>query len=271
MRHTHVTGLLLVAHGSSDPRAGATTRALARAVGRLSPSSLVRVAFLDHAGPRVGEALRDMPRPVAVVPLLLTNAYHARVDLPAALAGTGAAMTDVLGPVAGDVPELLLAGLHRRLAGARFDALVLAAAGTREPAALSTVEQVAAALGVRLGVPCGTAYASAAVPRPDEAVAALRAAGARRVAVASYFLATGRLYPAAAESAIAAGAVAVAEPLGDAPEIARLVLDRAAAVAAASEAPAPPAAVATAPAASEAPVASEVPVRSWKEVAATAA
>src|SRR6266498_3996570 len=218
--------VVLVAHGSRDPRAAATTRALARVVARLSPGSPVRVAFLDHAGPRVGEALRPFGADeVAVVPLLLTAAYHGRVDLPAALAearaagiGTGAMLTDALGPTSSLVPAALLAGLRRRLAerGPGYDALVLAAAGTRARAALSTVDQVATALGAALGVPCRSGYASAAAPT----------AGARRVAVAAYFLATGRLYGSAADSALAAGAVAVAEPLGDAPELARLVLDR---------------------------------------------
>jgi sirohydrochlorin ferrochelatase len=229
--------VLLVAHGSRDPRAAATTRSLARVVARLRPTGPVEVAFLDHAGPRVGEALRsfDADTPVAVVPLLLTAAYHGRVDLPAALAearaagvGTGAILTDVLGPTGPLVPAALLAGLRRRVLSCDTgcDAVVLAAAGTRDVNALSTVDQVAAALGSVLGVPCRAAYASAATPTAGEAVRSLRAAGARRVAMAAYFLATGRLYRSAADSALAAGAVAVAEPLGDAPELARLVVDR---------------------------------------------
>jgi sirohydrochlorin ferrochelatase len=229
--------VLLVAHGSRDPRAAATTRALAVAVERLRPGVEVRVAFLDHTQPSVPAALRAMGDDgVAVVPLLLTSAYHARVDLPMILeefgGGTGAELTEVLGPVDGPVPVGLLAGLRRRVreTGTRYDALVLAAAGTRDAAALSTVDEVAAALGAASGVPCLSAYASAASPGPGEAVAALRAGGAGRVAVASYFLATGQLYRGAVESSLAAGAVAVAQPLGDAVEIARLVLDRVAAI-----------------------------------------
>jgi sirohydrochlorin ferrochelatase len=77
-----------------------------------------------------------------------------------------------------------------------------------------------------LGVPCRAGYASAAGPTAGEVASALRAAGARRVAVAAYFLATGRLYRTAAESARAAGAVAVAAPLGAARELAHLILAR---------------------------------------------
>ena len=52
----------------------------------------------------------------------------------------------------------------------------------------------------------------------------MTAAGARRVAVAGYFLAPGLLYDTASTSALRAGALAVAAPLGGLPEVARLVL-----------------------------------------------
>jgi sirohydrochlorin ferrochelatase len=58
-------------------------------------------------------------------------------------------------------------------------------------------------------------------------VRSLRAAGARRVAVAGYFLAPGLLYDRAVDAAREAGVFAVAEPLGDAPELVDLVLHRA--------------------------------------------
>jgi sirohydrochlorin ferrochelatase len=224
-----VRPLVLVAHGSADPRAGATTRRLARAVAAASGRT-VREAYLDHDGPRPGDVLAELAgrRPV-VVPLLLTDAYHGRVDLPAVLAGHDAELADVLGPVDGVVPAPLLAALARRLreCGSGYDAVVLAAAGTRDPTALSTVELSAAALGARLGVPCRVGYASGPGPRPDQAVAALAGRGARRVAVSAYFLAPGRLHGAATGAALHAGARAAAAPLGDAPELVRLVLARA--------------------------------------------
>jgi sirohydrochlorin ferrochelatase len=106
---------------------------------------------------------------------------------------------------------------------------MLAAAGTRDPAARETVEAVAAALGTRLGgVRCRVAYASAAGPTGAEAVHALRDAGARRIGVASYFLAPGLLHEAVVTDARRAGAAVVSEPLGGASELARLVLARAA-------------------------------------------
>ncbi|HEY6596418.1 MAG TPA: CbiX/SirB N-terminal domain-containing protein [Asanoa sp.] len=242
--------LVLVAHGSRDPRAALANHALARAVSLAAPGTDVRVAFLDHAGPRLGQVLFSVggaPR-ATVVPLLLTSAYHGQVDIPAALAEARAAglrlpvaVADVLGPVDGSVDDLLLAALRRRLlaadaaarvwsaGGPPLDGVVLAAAGTRSVPAQATVSLAASALGRALrGVPCSVAYASAAGPTGAEAVASLRAAGARRVGVASYFLAPGLLYESVTASARGAGAAVVAEPLGAASELARLVLARAA-------------------------------------------
>ncbi|MFK3983165.1 sirohydrochlorin chelatase [Micromonospora sp. NPDC050397] len=268
--------VVLVAHGSRDPRAAAETRALVRAVELARPGLPVRASYLDHAGPRPGQVLHDLAaagHPYAtVVPLLLTAAYHGRVDIPGAIATARAEglqmpvrVTDVLGPATVSDPpdELLLTALCRRLtesgafagsdvfagsdglagpcafagsgavggfdrhAAVRVDAVVLAAAGTRDADARRGVEGVAGALRELLGVPCVAAYASAAPPTAGAVVERLRAAGARRIAVAAYFLAPGRLYGASVASARAAGAATVAEPLTDAPELARLVLRRA--------------------------------------------
>jgi sirohydrochlorin ferrochelatase len=219
--------LVLVAHGSADPRAALQTRALARAAGGVA-------SFLDHAGPRPAEVLSGLERighrSAVVVPLLLTSAYHGRVDIPAALVGSqlDVALADVLGPVDGVVPPELLRALADCLTGP-FDGLVLAAAGTRDPDARETVSVSARALGERLGVPCVAAFATSDGMRPAEAVARLRAAGARRVAMSAYFLAPGKLYDLAAAGARGAGAVAVTRPLGASRSLAQLVRRRAAA------------------------------------------
>ncbi|MFI7605837.1 sirohydrochlorin chelatase [Micromonospora sp. NPDC049366] len=232
--------VVLVAHGSRDPRAAAATRALVRAVSAARPGLPVSASWLDHTEPGPAEALRALGvaghRSAVLVPLLLTAAYHRRVDIPAAVAEVRSAVptlavrvADVLGPVAEEVDPALLAGLRRRLTEAapgRFDALVLAAAGTRDARARSSVGRVAAALGSRLGVPVRVAYASASPPTVDAAVARLRAEGARRVAVSAYFLAPGLFHDAVAVAARDAGAVAVSAPLTDAPEVADLVLRR---------------------------------------------
>ena len=222
--------VVLVAHGSRDPRAAQATSDLTAAVAAAHPEWEVHASYLDHAGPRPLEVMRWLRtaghRRVVVVPLLLTAAYHGKVDVPAVVAearselGIEVRLADVLGPVS----DLLVAGLVRRLPAASFDAAVLIAAGTRDAAARDTVVAAASALGVRLGVPCTVAYASAAPPRAAEAVASFGSAA--RVAVASYFLAPGLLYDNAVASALDAGAVAVAPPLTDAPEVVALVAHR---------------------------------------------
>ena len=85
---------------------------------------------------------------------------------------------------------------------------------------------VARAWGARHRLPVTAAFASAAPPATGEAVRAFRGEGRRHVAVATMMLAPGFLPDRAAELAFEAGAVAVSEPLGADPELARAVLAR---------------------------------------------
>ena len=227
--------IVLVAHGSRDPRSARTMRALGDAVGERWHAP-VKTAFLDFNPPSVPGALQALTGraiPI-VVPALLTRAYHGRVDLPEVLSSVDRStrLASVLGPAEpGMVPDpLLVAALIRRLSelDVSYDGLVLLAAGTSHPGARSTVESVATALSTVLHVVCVVGYASASSPSGAEAVRAAKALGARRVAATSYFLAAGRLYDAAAASARTAGVVGVAEPLGDAVELVELILARAA-------------------------------------------
>jgi len=233
-----MTAVLLVAHGSSDPRAAATTRALARAVAAQQPGLDVRSAFLDHAGPRPDEVLFELARhghhAAVVVPLLLTAAFHGRIDLPGVLDRAERAglrmpviTTDVLGPIGGVTHPLLLAALRSSLPQVDHDGVVLAAAGTRDDLARDSVDVAAHALSAALGVPCLAAFASASPVTGAATVAALRARGCTRIAVSSYFLASGRLYDTVVASALSAGALSpVAPPLGSSPDMARLVMSR---------------------------------------------
>lgn len=230
--------MVLVAHGSRDPAAGRATLALRAAVAQARPGVPVLATFLDFAGPRLAPTLVSLAGPAVVVPLLLTEAYHGRVDVPGEVARARAGgageleLAQVLGPVAGpvadaDVLRLLVAGLLRTLGGEGFDGVVLAGAGSRHLDALGTVDVVAEALGTALGVPALAGYASGAGRSVTAAVARLRAGGAERIGMASYFLAPGRLYDRAAEQARQAGAARVAPPLEAVPELVEAVLLRA--------------------------------------------
>lgn len=235
----HHPPVVLVAHGSRDPRAAAATWALARAVAAARPGLDVHASFLDHAGPRPGEILAALDAAghdrVVLAPLLLTAAFHSRVDVPRVVTAARAegvrlavGVADVLGPLDVSVDPALIAGLTARLseAAADYEAVVLVAAGTRHAGARATVGRVAAALGASLDVPCTVGWASAARPGPAAAVRRLRAAGARRVGVASYFLAPGFLHDRAVAAALEAGAAVVSAPLLDSADLVSVVLDR---------------------------------------------
>ncbi|MFL1377695.1 sirohydrochlorin chelatase [Nocardiopsis protaetiae] len=230
--------LLAVAHGSRDPRSAAAVEALFARVRALRPGADVRVSYLDHTAPSAQDALAALAAEGAgeavVLPALLTAAYHSKVDLPRVLERAREAepwvrvrYADTLGPHAG-----LVAAAERRLAeaGATADpetALVVASAGSSDPGANATVESVAAELAARgPWREAVAAFASAARPTPAEAVAAAFARGARRVAVSTYLLAPGFFADRVREQAVAAGATAVSEALGAAPELARIVWER---------------------------------------------
>lgn len=230
--------LVALAHGSSDPRSAATVHALCERVSALRPDLRIEPAFLDHCDPSpaalfdrlVAEGYDE----IVVVPLLLTSAFHARVDVPGAIddatrrhTGLRIRVSDVLGD------DVLLDVLDRRLRTAlkqaratEIDALVLAAAGSSDPLANAAVSRLARLWGTRHKLPAMAAFASAAPPATGEAVREFRRQGRRHVAVGSYFIAPGFLPERADELAVEAGAIAVADPLGADPEVAWLVLTR---------------------------------------------
>jgi sirohydrochlorin ferrochelatase len=252
-RGARLTPLVAVAHGSRDPRAAATVTELlsvvrARAARRGLGGLDVRAAFLDHCAPSLPQVLGSVPadaatRAAVVVPLLLTAAYHSKADIPAQLAAAAAARPglDVISAGTLGPHALLLAALERRLreagvatgdanaqAATRAETgVVLAAAGSSDPAANATIAELAARWaregGWRAVAP---GYASAAGPRPAEAVSALRDSGAARVVVATYLLAPGYFADKIRGAALGAGAAAVSAALGAAPEVADVVLDR---------------------------------------------
>ncbi|GHI89187.1 sirohydrochlorin chelatase [Streptomyces xanthophaeus] len=222
--------LVVAVHGSAVPAAAATLRRLTTAVEALS-GVRATVGHLEAQSPSLAEAVREHPGAV-VVPLLLGDGYHRRIDVPAVLAGSGCTLTEGLG---GD-PSVALA-LHSRLCDAerrrgpyrRADAVVVAGAGSSRPGGNTGTAACAARLAALLEcergpgrVPVLPAYLTSAGPGVPETLAALRAAGYRRIAVAAHLLAPGRFTRALAGS----GAWTVSQPLADHPLLARLVLDR---------------------------------------------
>ncbi|OKI01119.1 cobalamin biosynthesis protein CbiX [Streptomyces sp. CB02923] len=232
--------LLVIAHGSRDARHAAAITALCARVRALRPGLRVEVAFLDFNAPSVPRTLErlaaDGVRDVVALPLLLTRAFHAKTDVPAVLREAAARLprltvrqADVLGP-----SPLLTAALERRLYEAgvrpgdrRTTGVVLASAGSSDPEASAVLAEIAREWRRTTGwYAVRPAFASASLPHTADAVRSLRADGAERVAVAPYVIAPGRLPDRIAHGAEEAGAEILADVLGPAPELARLLTRR---------------------------------------------
>jgi sirohydrochlorin ferrochelatase len=231
--------LIALAHGSRDPRSAATIKALTEQVACLRPDLRVEPAFLDLVEPSLEQAVDRLVAEghdeIVVVPLLLSEAYHANFDVPAVVAaatarheGVRIELTAVLGLEAA-VFHVLDRRLREALAKNRvreLDGLVLAGAGSSDPVVNASIARAARQWGQRHKLPTIAAFASQAPPAAGEAVRALRADGRRHIAVGLLFLAPGFLTDRVTELAVEAGAVAVAEPLGADQEIAEIVLAR---------------------------------------------
>ncbi|MET9232903.1 sirohydrochlorin chelatase [Streptomyces cellulosae] len=226
--------LLVVAHGSRDPRHAATVHELVRRVRARRPGLRVETGFLDFNVPSVGAVLESLDaegvRDVVALPLLLTRAFHAKADIPAVLSEAPPRLrirqADVLGP-----SPLLLAALERRLyeagltpADKSSTGVVLASAGSSDPEAIAVIADIAREWRHTGWCAVRPAFASASLPRTEDAVRELRELGCARVAVAPYVLAPGRLPDRIARGA--AEADVLADVLGPSPEVAQVLLDR---------------------------------------------
>lgn len=229
------------AHGTRGAAGRRTVAELLLAVRERRLDVDVEAAFVDVQPPTVADVvarLADRGRDCVVVPLLLSAGYHVHVDVAAAVAPVpGAVAAAPLGPDP-RLADLLAERLDA--AGARAgDGVVLAAAGSSDPRSAAATQEVAGLLAERWDGPVVAGYGASAEPSVADAVAALRAGGARRVAVAAYLLAPGHFHDRLGD----AGADAVTAPLclPGAPDarVVDVVLDRYAAAVTASSRRAP--------------------------------
>jgi sirohydrochlorin ferrochelatase len=194
---------VLLAHGSPDPRsarwvacaaAGAADRAGFPVVG----------AFLDHDTPRLYEAVAAAAGDdeVVVLPLLLSAAFHARVDVPAAAAALPRPVT-LLDPL-GHPETVLDAALAR--AGR---ACVVVAAGTKVDDERAAFAAAVDAASSRAGVPASVAFATGPGARLTDSP--------ERTVVVPWLLAPGRLLDSMLASAAESSYDVVGGPLLDEP------------------------------------------------------
>jgi sirohydrochlorin ferrochelatase len=128
--------LVAVAHGSRDPRALATVRALLARVAARRPGLDVRLGHIELNEPLLDDTLAAVRGEAVLVPLLLGRGHHVKSDLPAALT-RAVHLRGTIAPPLGPHP-LLAEVLQARLEEAGWQpALVreLPLDGTRPPRA----------------------------------------------------------------------------------------------------------------------------------------
>jgi uroporphyrin-III C-methyltransferase / precorrin-2 dehydrogenase / sirohydrochlorin ferrochelatase len=222
--------LVLLAHGSPDPRHAKGVETIAEQV-RRRWSGHVHAAYLDHHSPSATDVARRLNGGV-LVPLLLTTAYHVRKDVPEAVAAMDAlgrgryAVAGALGP-----DRLVFAAADELLTRAGYGpdphtGVVLFAGGSSDREAISTIDEAVASRPVAGWGPWAVA-ALAGGDEIDVVADRLRADGAERVLVVTYMVADGVLRDRMVTYAEKAGAEVVPGSLGETDALADLVVQRA--------------------------------------------
>jgi len=107
-------GIVLFAHGSSDPRWRAPTEAVAAEIKRCDPEVRVLCAYLERTEPDLPTAVNQLAaagaRRISVLPIFLGSGKHVRDDLPRQLTALQAAHPQLqlsLLPMVGENPQLI--------------------------------------------------------------------------------------------------------------------------------------------------------------------
>ena len=198
--------LLIVGHGSRDPRGAEEFHELVRLVRERSPGLPVEGGFIELSKPPISECVNRLvegkAKRISAVPLMLLAAGHAKDDIPATLVREGMSHPDVdfgYGRALGIRPELLELMDERISAVVPEDekdewAVLVVGRGSSDPDANSDLFKASRLFGE--GRPYGlveTAFISMTPPKVHEGLERLRKLGAKKVAVFSYFLFTGVL------------------------------------------------------------------------------
>lgn len=152
-----MTALILLSHGSRNPKAAATVRELRQAVAERMGIPCFE-AHLDFSAPDLGAVARRLVaegiEDAVVVPLLFSSAYHHKVDVPREVAATQSAtglrlvLADALGT------DLLVARVLAEKVAAEAPAgshIALYSVGSSDEAANEQVMGLARTLATTLG------------------------------------------------------------------------------------------------------------------------
>ncbi|MCA1729221.1 MAG: sirohydrochlorin chelatase [Actinobacteria bacterium] len=198
--------LLVVGHGSRDPRGAREFHELVALVRERTPGLSVEGGFIELSRPPISECVdlltRDGARDVVAVPLMLLAAGHAKDDIPATLVREKMSHPDVnfkYGRALGIRPELL-ALMDERISATvpeekkEETAILIVGRGSSDPDANSDLVKASRLFYEGRPYPIvETAYVSMTPPSVPEGLERCRRLGAKRVTVFSYFLFTGVL------------------------------------------------------------------------------
>jgi sirohydrochlorin cobaltochelatase len=198
--------LLIVGHGSRDPRGAQEFHALVSLLREENPSLPIEGGFIELSRPPISECVERLvaggSREITAVPLMLLAAGHAKNDIPATLVREKIGHPEVTfryGRPLGIRPELL--GLmEEKVSGVvredekRDTAVLVVGRGSSDPEANSDLFKIARLFYEGRSYPLvETAFVSLAPPSVPEALERCERLGVRRVVVLSYFLFTGVL------------------------------------------------------------------------------
>ncbi|MEO5305272.1 sirohydrochlorin chelatase [Corynebacterium sp. c25Ua_47] len=160
---TATTALLTLSHGSRHPEAAANVMALTHAAGELAGAPAT-AAHLEFNDPPLDEAARSLAaqgvREAVVVPLLFTEGYHQRIDVPAALAQASAASGVRLHQARGLGTGEDMARLLAKRVPEGTDTVVLYSVGSSDERANADVADLARRVGELTGCTAKVAYAT---------------------------------------------------------------------------------------------------------------
>lgn len=231
--------IVMVAHGSSDPRVVQVTHALQKGISQARPELQIASCFLGTSAPSGAHVLdrlfRKGVREIVLVPLEITHAIEADPEVHllaqygrSAHPGLRVAVSRPVGPEV-HLLNILDLRLRAALAAARvleLDGLVLSSASSGDVRGAALLARRARQWSTHHRLPCLTAVADGTGPSVAQAIQGLRAQGRRHIAVGSFFLSGDALFTAQSELAYRCGAVAVSEPVGAAREVFDVVLAR---------------------------------------------
>ncbi len=237
--------LLVVGHGSRDPRGAREFHELVELVRERAPALMVEGGFIELSRPPISECVNRLveggARRIAAVPLMLLAAGHAKDDIPATLVREKMNHPDVgfqYGRALGIRPELLSLMDERISSVVPEDekgetAVLVVGPGSSDPDANSDLAKISRLFYEGRPYPMvETAYVSLTPPDVTNGLDRLRRLGAKKVAVFSYFLFTGvleeRIREQSEEFAARSPEISVsyAGYFGPHEKVADLVLDR---------------------------------------------